>query len=319
MHMNEISLSINPLYLCNFKCPFCYLSTEQLNDKKIIDSNQLFNKLTEISKIRKISHIDLYGGEISLIPEPKFNEIISIIKIFYHDKINIVTNYYATPKYFEREDITLSVSWDYRGREKYLKVYENMLNANKSIHLLFLANLDIIHATKSEISNIISLLNALPKLSSVEIKPYSMSVFNMTTTNFRDHEDFVQRWIDQSKSMKFEFINLKKIQASLEKKYSSWSDNHLYITPKSELAVLDFDEREREYFKVVHSMDEYQNWFENEKQKHTNNSYCKNCKYLGHCLSEHLQEVKDLTNSCNGFFNLLEANQKRLSNVVLEN
>ena len=44
-----------------------------------------------------------------------------------------------------------------------------------------------------------------------------------------------------------------------------------------------------------------------EKEKLENVSdICRNCKYFGHCLTEHYRYVKDLDNSCNGYKGLLD-------------
>ena len=59
-------ISINPWYYCNFKCDFCYLTKEQLDDKTLLDLRVLEKKLDEILLVEEIHGIDLYGGEIGL-------------------------------------------------------------------------------------------------------------------------------------------------------------------------------------------------------------------------------------------------------------
>jgi hypothetical protein len=54
------------------------------------------------------------------------------------------------------------------------------------------------------------------------------------------------------------------------------------------------------------TFEEYLQWTEKEKQRVQRNKFCSNCEYFGKCLSEHLREVKDLQNSCNGFKLLLD-------------
>lgn len=304
-----MTLSINPTYLCNFRCSFCYLSKEQLSDRKIVDTSVLIQRLTEISTFKNISHVDLYGGEISLLSEDQFFEILAAIKVFYSGKINIITNFYKTPSFLFRDDIELSVSWDYKARERFEIVYKNMLQSTKDIHILMLASNELLRLNEPEICKIIEMLNKVPMLQTLEIKPYSHSFFNSEANNFKAYENFVQKWINYLNKMKFEFINVSKIKGCLTKDYSSWSDNHLYIQPNGDFAVLDFDNEGREYFKSLDSISEYELWCKMEKEKISSNSFCKSCKYLGHCLSEHLQEVKNIENSCNGFFNLIEQNK----------
>jgi hypothetical protein len=65
--MNKITVSINPSYFCNFRCDFCYLTPEQLGDQKRIPLPILDKRLEEISKVKEIEWIDLYGGEIGAL------------------------------------------------------------------------------------------------------------------------------------------------------------------------------------------------------------------------------------------------------------
>jgi hypothetical protein len=51
---------------------------------------------------------------------------------------------------------------------------------------------------------------------------------------------------------------------------------------------------------------QYEDWVQREKGRVAANGYCGTCEYFGKCLSEHLREVKDMTNSCNGFKGLLD-------------
>jgi len=55
-----MNLSINPTYYCNFACDFCYLTTEQLNDRHKITPLWLENSLQQITD--EVGHVDLYGG-----------------------------------------------------------------------------------------------------------------------------------------------------------------------------------------------------------------------------------------------------------------
>jgi len=69
---------------------------------------------------------------------------------------------------------------------------------------------------------------------------------------------------------------------------------------------LEFDLNDNEYFLEYDTFDEYLKWCDLEKNKVNKNKICSRCDYYGHCLSEHLREVKNLDNSCNGFKGLLD-------------
>jgi hypothetical protein len=124
--------------------------------------------------------------------------------------------------------------------------------------------------------------------------------------SFKDYEEFVKQWIASPVEKKFDFINEYLIQDVLDKKGNSFSDDHVYITPSGRWAVLEFDLNDKEYFLEYDTFDQYLIWTRLEKERVANNKFCNSCEYYGHCLSEHLREVKDLDNSCNGFKLLID-------------
>lgn len=303
---NEIVLSLNPTYLCNFRCNFCYLSTEQLANKETLGIERLLEILSDISIHRQITHIDLYGGEVALLNQSYIDKLFEIIKFFYNGKINVITNLSKIPEWFLRDDVEISVSWDYTAREMHEKVFTNMEKLQKEFHILVLASDSLLNISDSELDSFILKLNSLNNLKTVEIKPYSQSTHNNEQLGFVEFEEWIKRWIQKRDLFRFEFINEVKINLSLDGKYSSWSDNHLYITPKGKMAVLDFDNLGNEYFLDLNNFSEYDEWVKNEKEKMMkDDDLCVKCTYLGHCLSEHLRPVSLSDSSCNGFRNLL--------------
>ncbi|MBL7557230.1 MAG: radical SAM protein [Bdellovibrionaceae bacterium] len=304
--MESISLSINPSYYCNFRCDFCYLSEAQLSSSQRITPDELYSRLLEISMHRKISHIDLYGGEIGILPSSYLDQIKKIMRYFYQGPISVITNLKVINPFFASADVDLSVSWDYLARESHAEVYENMKKLGRPFHVLMLASRKLIDIDDSSLNVLWEKLNGLPNLQSLEIKPYSKNPHHPQEVSFIQFENWVKKWVSQVNQFPFEFINLKKIEKSLSGNVSAWSDDHVYITPSGKLAVLEFDANHNEFFMPLNSMDEYFAWTDLEKRKINSNQYCSKCEYLGSCLSEHLQEVVTLSNSCNGFKNLLD-------------
>ena len=149
------------------------------------------------------------------------------------------------------------------------------------------------------------MLKKLIYLESFELKPYSNSMFNSHQLGFKQFEFWVKEFIIHSEEFHFSFINQKKINDSLSGLYSSWSDSHLYITPNGRFAVLDFDEKKREYFKELESFTDYLKWTEAEKNLIGESQVCKKCEFFGTCLSEHLQFLQTDVHGCNGFKDLL--------------
>ncbi len=297
----SINISINPSYYCNFSCNFCYLTKDQLKDRKTITSKQLEEKLLEIVTHTKIDHVDLYGGEIGVLKREEFFDLKRVIKKYYTGAINIITNYSMIHDWFFDDDISLSVSYDFTAREKSRQVFNNMLQSRKNLSVLVLASKDVLGL---DVDEMINELNMCTAITSVEIKPYSTNQANCHSVSHRDFENFVIKWLESPVDKKFEFINEYHIQDSLDKIYNSFSDDHVYITPNGKFAVLEFDLNDNEYFLELDSFDDYITWAE--KEKKSLSPICQSCPFKGHCLTEHYRYVKDLNNSCNGYRGLLE-------------
>ncbi len=299
-----MNVSINPSYFCNFRCEFCYLTHSQLSDPKKLDLNRLSDILREIDYHRSIQHVDLYGGEPVLFGYEYIHQIKNILKSFGIDSINLNTNLSGySPEIFEDEDLYISVSFDFDARQSSDKVLKNMLKLTRPFSILMLASPELI---KHDVRDIVRTLNMFSLLENVEVKPYSPNQANDLKISYLDYENFVKDLIQCSIHKKFRLTNEDNIIASLTKQRNSYSDDHLYITPNGKIAVLDFDLNDREYFKELDSYEQYLIWCAQEKKKVSNNSFCKQCEFSGHCLSEHLRQVKDIKNSCNGFYGLLK-------------
>jgi sulfatase maturation enzyme AslB (radical SAM superfamily) len=85
-------LSINPTYYCNFRCDFCYLTKEQLGDRLLLPLEILEERLKEVLTYDSIDMVDLYGGEIGILPEEYVENLCSMLSNHGIDDINIITN-----------------------------------------------------------------------------------------------------------------------------------------------------------------------------------------------------------------------------------
>ena len=293
------TVSINPTYFCNFRCDFCYLTPEQLADQNKIELDKLDKLLADIPSI---DYIDLYGGEIGALKKDYFYGLKDTIRKHYTKEINIITNYSMLHEGFYEDDVYLSVSYDFEAREKYDKVFYNMLQSPVPIAVLILASPRVI---EMDVDNMIQQLNLCKSIESVEIKPYSINQANAHNVTHRQFEDFVIRWLEATTPKNFQFVNEDKIKDSLSKEYNAFSDNHIYITPNGKYGVLEFDKNDKEYFLELDSWQDYLQWTIKEKADNVSD-ICKNCEYFGTCLTEHYRYVKDLENSCNGYKRLLD-------------
>lgn len=298
-----MNVSINPWYYCNFRCNFCYLTEQQLGDRKLLDLDILAQRLAEISAYDRIEQIDFYGGEVGLLPKSYFQEMKQICQMYGATNLNIITNLSMVNEITTDPDCSISVSYDFNAREQHDLVWRNMALLNKPFSVLMLASAELI---KKDPGEMISSFNLLSNLESVEIKPYSTNQANQQPVSFKDFEEFVKGWITSSIEKKFTFVNELLIQDSISGQRNSFSDDHVYITPSGCYGVLEFDLNDNEFFLEYDTYEEYIAWTEKEKQRVQRNKFCGNCEYFGKCLSEHLREVKNLDNSCNGFKLLLD-------------
>ena len=298
-------ISLNPTYLCNFKCDFCYLTPTQLADKNKINLGDLDKRLSEVSKVMPISYVDLYGGEISVLGDDYFYALKDTIRRYYQGEINIITNYASPKSYMHEDDISLSVSFDFEARERSDLVFANMLTCPVPISVLILASPKVINM---DVGEMVQQLSMLSNIRSVEIKPYSTNQANAHNVTHKDFENFVLKWL--SYDLPFEFENYHRIQESLEGKYNAFSSDHVYINPNGNFSVLEFDSNDNEYFLELNTFNEYIQWAKEEPIKNVSD-ICKICTYYGKCLTEHYRYVHDLTNGCNGYKGLLEWQEKR--------
>lgn len=300
----EIVLSINPTYYCNMSCEWCYLTPAQLADKGKVDLDVLRERLEDISNHYTISHIDVYGGEVTLLPKWYQRSFMNLIESFNQTSINVVTNYTAPNSPILTEyDTELSVSYDHVARPNHGTVYENLLLAPVPVVILTLVSREFLDTV--DIDEYVRSLSVLQNLVSVDIKPYSSNQSNDHAVSYLEYEKVVKQIIDHP-DRRFHLTNVDQIREVLSGNHNAYSDNHLYITPLGDLSVLDFDEHDREYFRKVGTIEEYREWTRREVAL-TDTGMCVNCKYRGGCLSEHIRVVTDMSESCNGFFNLLEA------------
>lgn len=295
-------LSINPTYYCNFRCEFCYLTEDQLSDRKLLPLDRLAEMLAEVSVLNQIDMVDLYGGELALVDTEYWNGLIGLLHMYGIEDINLITNLSAVNDITTDPRVYTSVSYDFEAREQHVRVFRNMALLNKPFSILMLAGPTLL---SKNVDEIVIMFNALNNLQSVEVKPYSSNQANQYSIPYTHYEEFVKKLIVHP-SRKFELSNEYQIQEVLNGERNSFSDDHIYITPHGRYGVLEFDLNDNEFFLEYDTVQEYFDWCEKEKDRVSKNKYCSECDYYGKCLSEHLRKVESLENSCNGFKHLID-------------
>jgi hypothetical protein len=256
-----------------------------------------------------IEHVDLYGGEVSLLPDHYLEELKLCLETCGVSHVNVNTNLSAINDVLLDPFFHISVSYDFTAREQHEKVWRNMALLPREFSVLMLASDKLL---EQDVDYMIEQFNLLPNLTSVEIKPYSENQANNLNIRYDQFEEFVKRWITSPVEKKFDFINEYLLEDVISKQRNSFSDDHVYVTPNGKFAVLDFDLNDKEYFQEYDTFEEYIKWCSKEKERVAKNEFCSKCEYYGHCLSEHLREVKSLEHSCNGFKGLITWYERRL-------
>lgn len=315
MDKKPITISLNPSYFCSERCHFCYLTEEQLSDKKRLDLNRLKEMLAEVSQYYQIEHIDLYGGEPALLPRP-YIEVLKSILSEYVEEVNVNTNFIKVPDWMCNDSFWyISVSWDGVAREKSEKVRENIIGFDRAVSIVSLASREMIDQIEKIVGVIAWMSTEWHCINSWEIKPYSSNQSNQLGITYLEYEEAIRRAsraIKEYSGIKHcfgddvVFVNQELIEEAREGNRNAFSSDHVYITPNGRFAVLEFDLNDNEYFLEMDTVEEYMEWVNKEFIRVSNNEFCSRCAYFGRCLTEHYREVKDLSQSCNGFYNLIK-------------
>lgn len=300
--MKSITVSLNPVYYCNFSCSFCYLTPKQLNDKLTLPLELVNLRLKEVSDKYNVEHIDLYGGELLLLEDSYLKGLLSIVKT-YAKNISLITNLSLTKDIILDPMIKLTTSYDFTAREKSELVFGNLLTLTRSFSVITLVSRKLLDEVT--VDELVHTFNLLSNLESVDLKPYSENQANCDSVTYKEFEEFVWAVLVHP-DRNWNLQNEELIDSSLSGERNSYSDDHIYITPKGEYAVLEFDSNDREFFLPLQDLGDYETWCVAEKVRVEANIFCGSCTYKGRCLSEHLKDVKSLDNSCNGFYGLLK-------------
>lgn len=285
---SKLQISINPTYKCNLNCPFCYLK----HNSKIMDLDKLETKLTEISLKYDIDSIDLYGGEICLLPDDYLMKLILICKK-YVDIIGVITNYTIDKKWlFDRNDIDLSVSWDYIFRDKNEEVLERIKNTKRELGIIMTS--PELYDKKYEIADI---LNKLDGNYYIDIKPCMPSENNNCKCDLKKYQEFVLFMIS---NIRHKVLN----QYYLDNPPNNLKTPHIFINPDCEVEKLKFN-KNCEYFEKTNNYD-----IELDDK-------CKNCQYFDDCQTEHDSYLED-EYDCLGMKHLIEINNKK-KNCQIQN
>lgn len=284
----DIVVNVNPTYICNKSCQYCYLGTLR-KDSTILSLDVLNKQLQTLNTLFNITHIDYYGGEVSLLDNDYLKKSYDIMKK-YTSSISTVINGSLYNDIIDKESPIIAISFNNK--------LDNDISLwnHRPINLLSLYIND--EWSPKEFLNKVS----LTKAKSVRIIELCSSITNDNINidkNYNDKfENFVYNCIKEYMSNDYTFIleNLEQI------KQQQMSPPSCFITPKGDLSIL-LQNNGREYFKIV-SNDELLHHINTIKKYYENS--CLTCEYYNRCLFEHFtykccghkQLIQKVENEC---------------------
>ena len=287
----RLAISINPTYACNLDCSFCYL--KDLHDKTIMDLDLLEKQLEDISQIYEFVYIDLYGGEITILPEDYINRLISIIEK-YTSEISLVTNLIKVPEWLYRCKYQFCASWDYIYRPKHelvLKNCEDYYNKTGIGIPLVLTSPDL-YKHKEIVRELID----KPYIKSFDIKPCMKTSANGVERSLEDYENLVKYFIENP--IKPFFTNSFLLNNKKDRYL------HIFINPYNKFVDVKYDDKGNERFEEV-----------NINSLNDNIPIeCTTCEMFEYCQNEHCNIYLNDGYDCYGLKKLLQWRHNAINN-----
>ena len=291
---DPITIDIIATYQCNYQCDYCFLGKYR-NRREVIPPEIISKKLHEISKLKMIREINLYGGEISLLHINYIDEVISILSDYV--KPNIITNLsnWNFLEYLNKKNVTISTSLnDERMNNHFL---ENKLYQTDCSNLSIL---QVVTPTllKEDMNILMTRLYLIDSLFSfLRYSPSLNSNIRYHITN-RAYADFIKKVIQ---SFPGRTTNEEELLKCLTGEYDPRMRSHIFLNPEGHWMSVQFD-NDLEYFKEYQNLNEWKiDCFREEVEYFTR---CSNCKYFGRCYSEHIKVSQDHDECC-GLYSLL--------------
>lgn len=299
-------VSVQPTFYCNLGCPYCYLGNLR-NKFQLLDLYDLRDKLLpEILSRTKITTIDIFGGEISILPSI-YLEYLFKICLEYCNSVNVTSNLFnldilETLKKFPK--VNLAISWN-KERSDCPRIEEILDNQNK-----YFKNLD----NKKQILTVAlpSLLKEDPKKILDRFEKWNLPVtilryfpseenalYNLTT---KDYEDFLIKILETYLTGNYTFP-LNNHQQLLKVEKEPLMTSNLFIQPSGEYSWISYDGNKEVY---LHDKN-IENWeIDSKLENFKYREKCLSCAFYNCCLAEHLN-FNDITeSSCCGLKNLLK-------------
>lgn len=304
--MNDISIDIISNYHCNFFCKYCFLYKFMDNDN-IINITKLDKQLQNVSVKYNITSMNIYGGEISLLPRRHLKRLIDLCNEY--AQVNVVTNFMNLEcnEFLANENVTVSTSIN--DERRYNEVIERSLlfNDNKNLSILQVVTPSLLNKSSKDILDHLELFKRT--VSFLQYSPSINAKENFTVTNM-DYAVFIKRIIRLylSSNYSFDITNINQLDDVIEGKYDPRMRSILFINPLNEYASVAY-ENGLEYFKTYKNLIDWEHDCIDEENIYHNK--CGSCKYYGKCYAEHIKDWRE-DDECCGMKSLIQWYEKNI-------
>lgn len=293
------NLSIQPTFLCNFNCSYCYLGNLR-NCSDILDLRVLERRIEEILNKYQIRNINLYGGEISLLKPSYLEELVDICSRI-GIKSTVITNLSNDwiIDFCEEGSLPLSISLNeerpyYKETLEKIKKLKNRGNKNLSVVVLP-SMLD------KDYSGLMSFYEKLGL--DVFFIQYHPSVHSCKSgvvydININHFSSFLKGIISEKHRRDYE-IKIINEDILNNKDYNPLMSGFLSITPFGQYSTVLY-QNGIERYEYFNSLEEWEECCKKEYREYF--LKCNLCEYFGKCKAEHL-EVMD-KKECSGLYEL---------------
>jgi sulfatase maturation enzyme AslB (radical SAM superfamily) len=262
--------------------------------KQVIDIDKLQRQLEEVSTKYTIDSINIYGGEVSLLPIAYLKQLIDLCSKY--ARVNVITNFAddACNEFLQQEDVTISTSINEERTCNQQVEYSLILTDVENLSLIQVVTPSLLIKTAKEVLDHLELFKR-----TVGFLPYSpakMAGVNYNITNM-EFSLFMKRIILEymSGNYSFDISNIGQLNAVIENRYDPRMQSILFINPFNEYAGISY-EKDLEYFKVFNTLEDWELACNDEAVEY--NMKCNYCEYYGRCYAEHLKEWKGDDECC---------------------
>lgn len=301
----NITVSIMPTYKCKNGCNYCYLTEidKESGEPCWNFLNKLYKKLNEVVKKYKITTIELYGGDLSLVQFSMLKEIVSICRCYCK---NIHVTWGDIEKAhelgFSDEQINISINPERRD------FLDNVCKIKKNPNLgaITVVTPTVLNFFEENILNWYNEFNGnitFMPFNNKSITPVSY-VTNYSYSHFMIR--ILSYYFEHRSQYNFNITNIIMLRDCLKGLYSPAMRNNIFITPSGNFACVDFDDIGVEYFYAFPSLDLWEQRCSTEEIDRV--QYCGTCENYLNCMAEHFKTPSqiskyglELGDTCNGY------------------